>query len=73
MDYEKNLNYIRYLNGLYSIRKIIIYNEGDEPAKDLKLGLTFTPEFAQSWVRGLQEASMWRFPDRRLFLNKLFR
>ena len=49
MDYEKNLNYIRYLNGLYSIRKIIIYNEGDEPAKDLKLGLTFTPEFAQSW------------------------
>ncbi len=55
MDYEKNLNYIRYLNGLYSIRKITIYNEGDEPAKDLKLGLTFTPEFAQSWMRGLPE------------------
>ena len=55
MDYEKNLNYIRYLNGLYSIRKITVYNEGDEAAKDLKLGLSFTPEFAQSWVRGLPE------------------
>lgn len=53
MDYEKDLNYIRYLNGMYSIKKITVYNEGDETARDLKITLTFTPEFAQSWIGGL--------------------
>lgn len=55
MDYDRKLNYIRQQNGLDKIKKLTISNHGDETVKDVKLKLSFVPEFASSWIRYIGE------------------
>lgn len=55
MDYDKKLNYIRQQNGLDKIRSMTIFNDGDETIRDLKLKLSFVPDFAESWIRYVGE------------------
>ena len=55
MDYDRKLNYIRQQNGLDKIRKMTIYNDGDETVRDVRVKLTFLPSFAESWIRFVSE------------------
>lgn len=55
MVYDRKLNYIRQQNGLDKIRQLTITNHGDETVRDVKLKLSFVPEFAESWVRYIGE------------------
>lgn len=55
MDYDKKLNYIRQQNGLDKIRKMTIYNDGDEIVRDVRVKLSFLPAFAESWIRFVGE------------------
>lgn len=48
-DYSKSFSYARMQNGIPAVRSIVLKNNGKEPLKEIRLGISFDPVFSEGY------------------------